>query len=189
MTLRLATAVLSLALAVATSPAARGDDAPPACGDVPGFHELDFWLGEWVVTVGDQLAGTNRITPILDGCAVREQWSGAGGGRGESLFYFLPATGEWKQVWVTARATAPGGVKEKHLIERLDGGALRFQGTIAKPDGSSYFDRTTLTPLEGDRVRQVIEVSRDGVEWTTGFDAIYARPESLPPASERQPTK
>lgn len=163
-------------LALAASPAAHAQGAPPACGEVPGFHALDFWLGEWEVRIGDRLAGSNRISPILDGCAVREEWTGASGGRGESLFYYLPATDEWKQVWVTARATASGGVKEKRLVERLDDGSLRFQGTIATPDGGSYLDRTTLTPLEGDHVRQVIEVSRDGEEWTSVFDAIYARP-------------
>lgn len=37
--------------------------------------------------------------------------------------------------------------------------------------------RTTLTPLSGDRVRQLIEISVDGGEsWRRVFDALYVRP-------------
>ncbi len=79
-------------------------------------------------------------------------------------------------MWVTESATSPGGVKEKRLVERLAGGALRFQGEIPVAGGGSYLDRTTLTPVPGGRVRQVIEISTDGgATWKTTFDAEYVR--------------
>jgi hypothetical protein len=41
-------------------------------------------------------------------------------------------------------------------------------------DGGSHLDRTTLTPLPGGRVHQVIEISRDaGKTWEIAFDAEY----------------
>lgn len=142
-----------------------------------GFHRLDFWLGEWVVRAGDRTVGTNRIVAILGGCAIEEHWTASDGGEGQSLFYYLSAVDEWRQVWVTEYATRPGGVKEKREVERFPDGGLRFQGEIPLPDGSTYLDRTTLTPLDNDRVRQVIEISRDGgVTWRPTFDAIYERP-------------
>ncbi|MGD8867748.1 MAG: hypothetical protein PVI01_08960 [Gemmatimonadales bacterium] len=53
---------------------------------------------------------------------------------------------------------------------------LLFQGEIPLPDGRTYLDRTTLTPLDGDRIRQVIEISgQAGVTWRTTFDAIHER--------------
>ena len=58
----------------------------------------------------------------------------------------------------------------------MDGpdGAVRFQGTVVAADGTEYLDRTTLTPLDGGRVRQHIEVSADdGASWRTSFDAVY----------------
>lgn len=70
---------------------------------------------------------------------------------------------------------APGGVKEKELVETLGDGSLRFLGTIRLPSGASYQDRTTLTPLEDGRVRQVIETRRGGRSWEVGFDAVYVR--------------
>ena len=171
------TSVAGLAMIVlaASVTEARAQGAPPPpCSAVEAFAALDFWVGSWTVHVGGEQVGTNRIEPILDGCAVAEHWVDADGSPGQSLFYYLPALGAWKQVWVTPFATAPGGVKEKTLIERLEGGGVRFQGEIPLPNGGSYLDRTTLTPLAGGRVRQHIEVSTDGgATWRSTFDAEY----------------
>jgi len=77
----------------------------------------------------------------------------------------------------TGLVTAVGPIKEKKLVEELKRGGVRFQGEIPRPDGSVYLDRTTLTPLAGDRVQQVIEISRDeGKTWQLTFDAEYRRP-------------
>ena len=42
-------------------------------------RQFDFWVGDWSVTVGGQPAGDNRIEKILGGCALLENWTGAGG--------------------------------------------------------------------------------------------------------------
>ncbi len=150
--------------------------SPGPCADREGFQRLDFWVGEWVVLVGDRRVGENRIEKILDGCAIMEHWTDAGGGQGKSLFFYNPTTDRWKQVWVTQDATRPGGLKEKELVETLENGAVRFQGEIHLPGGGMYLDRTTLTPNPDGTVRQVIEVSRDGgTSWEVTFDARYER--------------
>jgi hypothetical protein len=154
--------------------ASDAQQTPPPCADVDGFSTVDFWVGEWVVVVGEDTVGQNTIEKVLDGCAVTERWRSAAGGEGRSLFYYIPATGTWEQVWVTSQATAPGGVKEKTLVERYEDGGVRFQGEIAQPDGGTYLDRTTLRPMHGGRVHQHIEISTDGGEsWRTTFDAVY----------------
>jgi hypothetical protein len=66
-------------------------------------------------------------------------------------------------------------MKEKTLIEDLPDGGIRFQGEIPEVGGGKHFDRTTLTPMEDQKVRQVIEVSKDGKKWRTVFDAIYVK--------------
>lgn len=148
--------------------------SPESCAENDAFSVLDFWVGEWTVHVGGQQVGTNRIEKILNGCAVAEYWVDAGGGRGRSLFYYVPAEDSWRQVWVTEQATTTGGVKEKGLVSRLPDGGVRFQGEIALPQGGSYLDRTTLSPLPEGRVRQHIEISTDGgTTWRTTFDAEY----------------
>ncbi|HVS64755.1 MAG TPA: hypothetical protein VMT85_14765 [Thermoanaerobaculia bacterium] len=60
---------------------------------------------------------------------------------------------------MTENATAPGGLKEKREVSAPAEGSVRFQGEIRLPDGSTYLDRTTLTPLADGEVRQHIEVS------------------------------
>lgn len=148
--------------------------APRPCDEVESFHRLDFWVGRWEVFADDRKVGDNRIEKILGGCALVEHWRSVRGGEGRSLFYHVPATGQWKQVWVTRGAIRPGGVKEKALVSEYEGPGVRFRGRIRRADGESYLDRTTLVPLGDGRVRQVIETSVDGRRsWRTAFDAIY----------------
>ncbi len=140
------------------------------------YRQLDFWVGDWSVYVGDTLVGTNRISKVLRGCAVVEEWRDSDGGEGRSLFYVEPALHQWKQVWVTDAALHFGGLKEKHLVSRLAGGGVRFQGELRRPDGRLILDRTTLTPAAGGQVRQLIEISTDGgTSWHATFDARYRK--------------
>lgn len=167
--------ILIAVLALAAGMNSPGVTAQEPCRDTPGFDRLDFWIGEWDVMANGQRVGTNRILEILDGCAVVEEWSAAGGGEGRSIFYYLPHSGEWKQVWVTTTATRTGGVKEKTLIEVLGDGSLRFQGRLPDAAGQLWYDRTTLTPRPDGTVRQHLEISQDGRTWETTFDAVYVR--------------
>jgi hypothetical protein len=170
---------LALAAAVCAPVAAQTSPAPSpsrSCTSDSTFHLLDFWVGSWDVYVGTTLDGHDRVSRILADCAVTEEWSDADGSKGLSLFFVQPGTGDWRQVWVTERATQPGGLKEKRLVERLAGGGVRFQGTIIGPSGNPYLDRTTLTPLPSGEVHQVIEASRDGgTTWRPLYDAIYRK--------------
>ena len=167
-------ATLFLVFAALTRPVSA--QALPGCTSDSTYAALDFWVGSWRVYVGDRVVGTNRLSKVLQGCAVVEEWQDARGGRGQSLFYVEPTRGQWKQIWVTDEAHRPGGVKEKQLVARLPGGGLRFQGTVDHGDGGLVLDRTTLSPLRGGDVRQLIEVSRDGgTTWKTTFDARYRR--------------
>lgn len=152
--------------------------AGAACGDEPRLHALDFWLGRWDVTAGGKASGRNDIEAILDGCAVTERWLDVRGHAGLSLFWFDRNADRWKQVWVTDQALESGGAKEKAEVRELTTAAqIRFQGQYpGRAAGTIILDRTTLTREAPDRVRQLIEVSRDGGRiWTAVFDAVYRR--------------
>ena len=168
-------AVLALLLVSLPAPAAA---TPPAgCGADQGFPALDFWVGTWRVTEKGEFAGTDVVSKILGGCAVTEEWSDAGGGKGESFFYYDPFFAQWTQVWVTDRATQRGGLKIKRLVARFADKGTRFEGVLPGPPGSTIvLDRTTLRPIDRTHVHQVIEISRDGgTTWRTTFDALYTR--------------
>jgi len=142
------------------------------CEADPAYHKLDFWVGRWDVFDGANKDGTNVIEKTLNGCALIENWKDVEGHEGKSLFYYNPVTGKRKQVWVTDT----GPLKEKLEVEAPEKGAVRFQGELPQKGGGTILDRTTLTPLPGDRVRQVIETSRDGGRtWEVGYDAVYVR--------------
>ncbi len=170
-------AVLLGGAALAPGVAVHAQVAPPTCDADSNYHRLDFWVGEWRVTVDGVLDGTDRVEKALDGCAVMEHWhDGSGGADGLSLFYVAPPGGQWKQVWVTASARALGGLKEKRLIAVYPGGATRFQGELTGPLGRTILDRTTLTPSADGTVLQVIEQSTDGgTTWRQAYRATYTR--------------
>jgi hypothetical protein len=144
-----------------------------ACRADTTYHPFDFWVGRWTVQdSAGKFLGTDEVTAIVGGCAFVETWHDADGTDGQSLFYFAIDQNRWKQVWVTPAANRLGGYKEKRLIARLPGGAVRFQGELVGPR-AIILDRTTLTPQAG-RVHQVIEISRDGgTTWLPSFDGFY----------------
>ena len=165
-----------LALAILNVPIAAADEIA-RCRDIEAAHAIDFWIGDWDVADGEGATqGTNRIRSILDGCAIIEEWTGASGFKGRSLFYFDSWLSQWRQVWITAVPQRPGSFKEKRMIERLTDGGVRFQGEIMVSPEHYVLDRTTLRPLPDGRVHQHIEWSNDdGKNWQTSFEGYYSR--------------
>jgi hypothetical protein len=89
-----------------------------------------------------------------------------------SLFAYDARKDLWTQNWVTDNSAQPGGIKFK-VLRAHSTTSTTFQGEIEGKTGAVYYDRTILTALAGGRVHQEIQVSRDGINWRTGFDAIY----------------
>lgn len=166
-------AVAFTAFTAITALSVPAQQAPPRnpCA-TPAHRQFDFWLGEWEVrTASDKVAGTSRVTRILGGCALREEWHGAGGGIGESLNIFDGSSGRWHQTWVDNQgllAEFDGGVTA--------GGDMVLEGAARGPNGQPARGRMTFTPLPDGRVHQHWEQSVDsGVTWRTTFDGYYAR--------------
>ena len=148
---------------------ANGTPAPKPCA-APEYRQFDFWLGEWDVTEKGKAAGANRITRILDGCALREEWAGASGTHGTSLNVWDAAAKRWRQTWVDDK----GNVL---LLEgTFQGGRMVLQGDAPAENGGLARHRITWSPLAGGRVRQLWESSTDsGKTWKAEFDGTYAR--------------
>jgi hypothetical protein len=166
---------LSLAAAaLLSSRTAAQSPAPTAapCRATEVSRNLDFWVGDWDVYVGPELAGRDTVERILGGCGVTERWKGGAGDEGFSLFAYDARKDLWTQNWVTSDSASPGGIKLK-VLRAHSPTSTTFQGEIEGKGGVVYYDRTILTAIPGGRVHQEIQVSRDGVTWRTGFDAIY----------------
>lgn len=154
---------------VAPSPSAP---SAPQCSTTK-HRQFDFWIGTWAVATPDgRVAGTNRIERVLGGCALLEQWSGAGGSRGMSLNYWDAAEGAWFQSWIDNQGQPlrlRGGLRDGRMV-------LEAQSADS---GRVVVQRISWTPLAADRVRQHWERSDDGGRtWVTVFDGNYARERS-----------
>lgn len=170
-----ALAAIAVASAGAGAPA-RAQQAAPAPCPAAVRDALAFWVGDWVVSVQGQRAGTDRVERVSKGYGVIERWTDTDGGEGTSLFSFDPYACTWHQLWITDAPAQVGGLKHKDLVALQAAGGVRFQGAYPGRNAVMVLDRTTLTPRADGTVRQVIEISADGgATWRTGFDAIYAR--------------
>ncbi len=150
----------------------RSAPAPEPCAS-PEHRQFDFWQGEWEVREAGKVAGSNRISRVLGGCALREEWTGAGGGKGTSLNVYDAERRRWHQTWVD----------DKGLVLLLEGewrgGRMVLEGERPAPsEGASRTtrERISWTPQAGGRVRQLWESSSDaGRTWQVVFDGIYGR--------------
>jgi hypothetical protein len=140
-------------------PAALGAQSNSGAARAPcsrrEYRQFDFWVGEWD-----------------GGCALREEWQGAGGGTGTSLNIFDATTGRWHQTWVGSDG----------LLLQLDGamkdGSMELTGSTISANGARTLHRIRWTPLGGQpaRVRQLWESSTDGGRtWSVAFDGTYTR--------------
>lgn len=157
--------VFSPTVAAAQTPATP----PPGC-PAEVRRQFDFWVGNWDVTVGGKPAGENRIERILEGCALLENWSGAGGMSGKSLNFYDPQRKQWHQTWVDDRGGSLG------LDGTFAGGSMVLKGTQQDQAGKTTLNRITWTALPSGQVRQVWDTSSDdGKSWTIAFDGLYTR--------------
>ncbi len=155
---------------VSSLPAQSPPPSPtPAC-QAPEFRQFDFWLGKWKVMdpKGNQ-AGTSEISRQAEGCAIREQWTGASGKGGMSLNYLDPNEQKWHQDWVGADGTI------LHLQGGLEGKAMVLSGSTKTSKGT-LMNRITWTPLANGKVTQEWTTSQDeGKTWQVGFLGTYEK--------------
>ncbi len=153
-------------------PAQQAPD-PERCRTEPEWRQLDFWIGTWDVVHPEdgRTLGVNVIEPVLNDCALMENWTAARGGTGKSLNFYDPQRRTWRQVWVDAF----GNVLDYREGEFRDG-AMRFRGITIDAEGDTTFQKLIFHHVAPDTVRQVFESSEDrGVTWTRDWVGLYIR--------------
>jgi hypothetical protein len=162
-----------LLAALALLPAALfAQPEPHDCQTSDTHRQFDFWIGQWEVRdAKGTLAGNNVITAVQKGCALREQWTSVRGGGGESLNYYDPGIGRWRQLWLDAGYSIidiAGGLDEN--------GSMVLEGRIYYlGSGKEHPFRGTWTLLENGRVRQFFQQQDDEGAWQTWFEGFYRR--------------
>ena len=142
--------------------------------DTPESRQLDFWVGEWElahVQQGKVVTSRNRITKILDGCAVLEEFIGGPETKldGRSLSLFDRATKQWRQVWVDNTGAW------------LDFTATTVEGDFAfarttQRGGKTVLQRMVFRDVKADRLKWLWQSSQDdGATWKTLWEIDYRR--------------
>jgi hypothetical protein len=152
---------------------ARGQAPANAC-DTPEAHQLDFWLGDWDLTYtqdGKEMSSRNRITKILDGCAVLEQFDGKPGIplEGRSVSVFDATAKRWKQTWVDnsgAYLDFTGG---------MEAGRMVFARTVER-GRQRFLQRMVFADVKPQSLRWLWQRSDDGGRtWSTKWEIAYRR--------------
>src|SRR4029453_5181072 len=136
----------------------------------PEYRQFDFWLGDWdtyEVNSPDKIVARNRLTRILDGCALLELYEQRDGLNGQSFTIYDAARKVWHQSWVTNRG-------QLLIIEGgLQGDRMVLTGIDRGADGKSRLIRGIWTRVTGG-VRETAETSSDdGKTWKLFFDIVF----------------
>src|SRR3954454_5935410 len=148
--------------------------ASPCVAD-SSYQRLAFWVGDWDVfdSTGAHYA-TQRVSAVIDECAITAEWASGGGNRGLGLSAFDVKTHQWKQVYVSNQVPFRSGVTIRTSDPLYTGPGIRF---ISVPDPGAQSlaqNRVTVMPLSGQRALQEFEDSLDGGKtWKIVFKAEH----------------
>jgi hypothetical protein len=164
-------ALLTLLAAVrAHAQSATPDTKPDNQCTAPEFRQLDFWLGDWdtyEITDTTKVVARNRVTSILGGCVLREDYQQNDGLVGESYSLWDASRGVWHQSWVTNRGAL------LLLNGRMEGNRMIMTGAEKLADGTPALLRG-IWWAQGKNVRHKAERSTDaGKTWKPVFDIVF----------------
>jgi hypothetical protein len=135
----------------------------------PEYRQFDFWLGDWdAIEVGSTTPEARvKVTSVLEGCAVREEYDATDGHKGESLSIYDKSRNAWHQSWFTNRG-------QFLAIEgRFTAGAMVLTGSDQTTNGKRRLVRGMWKP-EGNNVRETAWRSTDnGKTWEPWFDLEF----------------
>jgi hypothetical protein len=142
-----------------------------AQADQLGPDALDFWLGTWSLSWGEDGTGTNRIGRILDDRVIEEAFAGSsprGVLLGRSLSV-LDEDGSWRQTWVDSS----GSYLDFIGVEAE--GRIAFERTSTS-DGVAVVQRMVWLDVTPDSLRWQWQDSRDGrATWRVNWEIAYRR--------------
>lgn len=131
---------------------------------------MDFWVGTWdVQRANGQLAGTDQIEMVQNGCLLQESWTGAAGDKGQSITFYDKWTGYWRQTWMD-----PTGIAFEYTGD-FEGESLVLRRVVYN-GGTKTTLRVTISSLPDGGIRQLTERNfDDDPGWTITSDLKFVR--------------
>lgn len=133
------------------------------------YHQFDFWLGDWDVFEANAQtpAAHVKVSRLLDGCAILEEYEQADGLSGRSISAYDPHRGGWHQSWFTNRGAT------LLLDGRLENGEMRLNA-VEHLDANKERQTRALWKAEAGGVRETAVRSVDGGKnWDSWFDLMF----------------
>ncbi len=177
----LAAALFALGCALVGAPksaAAQAASSPAAAVAAQPADLFDFWLGDWKLSWlnadGSKGTGRNRVTKILDGAAIQEEFEALTGSpppmlKGRSLS--IPINGLWRQSWVDNQ----GGYFT--FTAQVDGDRRLFV-SAPRPlrDGGTLLQRMIFHAITPQSFTWDWQSSTDGGQtWLLQWRIVYSR--------------
>jgi hypothetical protein len=142
-----------------------------ACSENSQSRQLDFWLGDWIVTYpGMPGSAASNVSLDLNQCLLVERWAGGKGHNGKNMFAYSADDKSWHGMF----ADSQGRV---HVFEgKVAPGSAEFSGPSVGADGRTVLNRIKVVRVSADKVEQSWEKSMDhGATWTMEFRGEYSR--------------
>lgn len=159
----------ALALLLVACAPAQAAPSKATCHSA-AHRQFDFFAGDWDaydLAAQSQRVARNKVTIILDGCVIFEDYRQNDGLHGKSYSLYDAARGVWHQSWVTNRG-------DLLLLDgRLQDGKMTFEGQHRTAAGKPEQLRVVWIPA-GRNVRETATRSLDGGKsWQPMFDILF----------------
>ncbi len=168
-TFRLGAILLLVGSIRAGVPIAASDALPSFSGCTgPEYHQFDFWIGEWKIKQkilqenGDwfEADATTKVSPILGGCALMEEWQG-------NVLFFWEGMNEPELIkGFSVRAYDPR--RQQWVISWMDSRHLRFTeftGAFKEKRGEFFRKQSAESGKETTTRITFAEIAPDAVRW------------------------
>ena len=150
-------------------PIVASDASPSFSGCTgPEYHQFDFWIGEWGIKQkilqenGDwfEAEATTKVSPILGGCALMEEWQG-------NVLFFWEGMNEPELVkGFSVRAFDPK--RQQWVISWMDSRHLRFtefNGVFKEKRGEFFRKQSAENGKETTTRITFAEITPASVRW------------------------
>jgi hypothetical protein len=150
----------------------RAETHSSPCSTNTASRQLDYWVGEWVVTApGGTGSSTSTVSLSLDQCLVVEHWDDGKGHKGENVFGYSEDDQSWRGLFADNR-----GRVHVFVDGRVVADAAEFRGSSGGPNGATVLNRVRVVRTTPNTIEQTWEKSTDnGATWTTVFRGQYTR--------------
>lgn len=163
--------LLSTILLVCSTVVAYAQNTAKPC-DAPEGKQMDFWLGDWVITYPDNTHAYTVVEKKMDGCVIHEQFRDPGRNYiGESWSVYNPHIQKWQQTRVDNQ-----GAYLQMAGRYEDSAMILYAKPKEQKDGSTLMMRIVYSNIKPDNFDWRWESSSDnGNTWTINIQMHYDR--------------